>query len=480
MYTYLRDQKHYEDRYDDSTISICRSGEEIVNKSFAELERKLPKSELEDRKPGWYLQYSLMYFYFVEFRAAKRYAERDQTITKWMNEDKEKDDRIAAATPSGSHYCTACGKDMKIISKDYMHREGYKDDDILFMFECIGCNKRKAYWQDGTAWEGACVRCDKCGSDMNSIHKTKDKVITTTFTCSSCNHSYEETLDLSDRPEKPEEDVDPSYELDRKRFVFDNDIAEKYNQKVRHLERLQKLNASTIERTEHADIYGAIKDIEKLKIAKLTEVLENALAKINYSGLKLGEPDIGREVSIDFSCLDGDDDREEYDSRKQLKRLIDKTLLNTNWRLMSEGVSYRLGYLSGRLRAYESEEDLKKLVEQRIKKGTLKPKMVTKETEQPTQKPDIDLREHALVYMDQMYLDSMPAEVTLKSGKVKKTSIPFIRAEMNPLLRVIIPMRDNDKSVPKFIRNFDFKMSSKDKTTPKVTEDSLGREIRRL
>lgn len=29
---------------------------------------------------------------------------------------------------------------------------------------------------------------------------------------------------------------------------------------------------------------------------------------------------------------------------------------------MSDGVSYRLGYLSGRLRAYEREEDIKQLV----------------------------------------------------------------------------------------------------------------------
>ena len=63
-----------------------------------------------------------------------------------------------------------------------------------------------------------------------------------------------------------------------------------------------------------------------------------------------------------FSCLDSKSVREDYDSRKTLKKTIDKALEETNWRLMSEGIRYRLGYLSGRLRAYESEEDLKKLV----------------------------------------------------------------------------------------------------------------------
>jgi hypothetical protein len=86
----------------------------------------------------------------------------------------------------------------------------------------------------------------------------------------------------------------------------------------------------------------------------------------------------------------------------------------------------------------------------------------------------------ALVYMDQMYLGSKPAEITLKSGKVKKTSISYIYANMNPLLRVIIPMRDSDESVPDFIKNYDFKMGSEDDNVKTITKDSRGRTIRVL
>lgn len=35
---------------------------------------------------------------------------------------------------------------------------------------------------------------------------------------------------------------------------------------------------------------------------------------------------------------------------------------DTNWRLMTDGISYRTGILTGRLRAYETEEDLLRLV----------------------------------------------------------------------------------------------------------------------
>lgn len=55
----------------------------------------------------------------------------------------------------------------------------------------------------------------------------------------------------------------------------------------------------------------------------------------------------------------------------------------------------------------------------------------------------------------------------------------YTSAEMNPLLRVIIPMREDDTSVGEFVRNFDFKMNSGDDIL-KVHKDSLNKEIRLL
>jgi hypothetical protein len=48
-----------------------------------------------------------------------------------------------------------------------------------------------------------------------------------------------------------------------------------------------------------------------------------------------------------------------------LKKVLKESLKETNWRLMTDGVDYRLGMLSGRLRAYEREEDLLGLVSQK-------------------------------------------------------------------------------------------------------------------
>ena len=87
--------------------------------------------------------------------------------------------------------------------------------------------------------------------------------------------------------------------------------------------------------------------------------------------------EVGRDVDVGFSCLDSKPERNDNDSRKTLKKLVDSALSDTNWRLMSDGISYRLGYLNGRVKAYESEEAMKELV---IKSSKFKPKQTSSPT----------------------------------------------------------------------------------------------------
>ncbi len=80
-----------------------------------------------------------------------------------------------------------------------------------------------------------------------------------------------------------------------------------------------------------------------------------------YINLQFSKPEIERFVVIPFTIEDTDSKREEYDSRSKCKRIINNTLEKTNWRLMSEGIDYRLGYLTGKLKGYENEEDIANL-----------------------------------------------------------------------------------------------------------------------
>lgn len=127
-------------------------------------------------------------------------------------------------------------------------------------------------------------------------------------------------------------------------------------------EGMAQLGKEMQEQRDNKHVYDAIKEIKKPKIAELIPLLSEPLEKKGYIEFHIDKPEMGRDVYVGFSCLDSKSDRKDYYSRKTLKKLVDSALEDTNWRLMSEGISYRLGYLNGRLRAYENEDDLKKLV----------------------------------------------------------------------------------------------------------------------
>ncbi|MBD3282484.1 MAG: hypothetical protein GF387_02640 [Candidatus Portnoybacteria bacterium] len=109
-------------------------------------------------------------------------------------------------------------------------------------------------------------------------------------------------------------------------------------------------------------IERAISKIKKLPVAGLKKLLIPKLEKEGYIKLEFSKPEMGRDVIVEFTVQDNNEKREEYDSRSQLKKLLKQILEKTNWRLMSDGIYYRLGILTGRLRSYENEEDLLKLV----------------------------------------------------------------------------------------------------------------------
>lgn len=74
---------------------------------------------------------------------------------------------------------------------------------------------------------------------------------------------------------------------------------------------------------------------------------------------------MGRFVIIPFTVQDAKKSRQKEKSIQELRTLINKLLENTNWKLMSTGIDYRMGYLTGRLKGYENEEELAKYLKKR-------------------------------------------------------------------------------------------------------------------
>jgi len=367
MHSYLRDRQSYEDRYDHTTVFIAR----LDMKAFFGFQEKWyeqsPDNEENKFRNSWHL--NNIYMMMVGNKLVDRYNEREQAIQAMIVEDEARDTRLSAARLTSETSCEHCRKTgLRITDKEFMHRDGHEDDGVLFVLRCGACDKNTVVWEDGTLWERRHTKCPKCESVMETKSRRRGKVITTIYTCPNCLHTHKDKLDLNSKDEP--EDLD--YEADRRAFCLEDEKVRKEHLDAKfRFEDLIRFAKEHKEKEDNKHIYDAMKEMKKPKIAELTPLLQPVLEKAGYVDFSLDKPEMGKDVFVGFNCLDTKSDRNDYDSIKTLEKLVKKTLADTNWRLMSDGIHYRLGYLNGRVRAYEREEDLKNLV---IKDRKLKPR----------------------------------------------------------------------------------------------------------
>ncbi len=172
-------------------------------------------------------------------------------------------------------------------------------------------------------------------------------------------------MDLSEKSEKQEEPIDPNFEANRTKYCLSAKEGEEY---ISWTANLKHFSDMIKDREENKEVFDAIARIKKLTIIEIQNLLNPVIEKAGYTKLEFGKPEITKDLSVEFSVQDNTSGRGEYESVHKLKKLINKTIEETNWRLMSDGISYKLGFLTGRLRGVEGEESLRKLVEKLEKK----------------------------------------------------------------------------------------------------------------
>lgn len=74
---------------------------------------------------------------------------------------------------------------------------------------------------------------------------------------------------------------------------------------------------------------------------------------------------------VEFSVQD-ESDRDSNESVRLLTKEIKTCIFYTNWRLMSDGLIDRLGFITGRIKGYETTEDILQLGKEITKKINLK------------------------------------------------------------------------------------------------------------
>ena len=357
MYVYLKEKNVYEDRYDLGTIEDCLKIIEYWG-------RKDREESLEESKKEGGIRLIVMgkeiQLYHVK---GERYRNRETRIREWMDEDRKKDEFYRNAKEPEKISCLKCLVKMKVIAKDDLY-EYQKPLRVLFMFECPKCEKRRGVYDNGDEFKVTPDYCPKCSKEIDHSFKFEGNLSIWERHCPACGFNDRETEDRLESQEKRKalELRDKQLlEQHRLEFCLTPDEGMEY---ILQSQRLQAF-ADSIKRDHEKKSdpqYPKVQSLVKLGIVELEKLLLSELKKHKYIKLSLSQPEIAKFVIVSFTIQDADSARIARDSEYKLRKLLKKILVGTNWRLMTEGVSYRLGYLSGRLKGYDNEDDLLEVV----------------------------------------------------------------------------------------------------------------------
>lgn len=355
---YLHDEQEYIDRYDVGTIDECLYYYNNLKKDLIKNRSKF--KNMTDDEFDKDVQKCISYT--ANIISGERFRRKSETIKTWMERDKKMQD-LYDNTQAPSVSCKNCHFPMQVTSKDSM--DSYEDTAyILFMYECAKCGKRNAYKDDGSEWVYTAPKCPKCGHELKTDIKYKGDITTYISSCSECKYFDKDIHDYGKfKKEQAEKEKREKMLLEHYRETFCWNEKDGF-QYITTMNTIAELKREIEERKqkEANPKFQQAQKLNKLKVSELEELLSKTLIKEKYSNLLLGSPEMQKFVIIPFTAQDSDKERKERDSVHQLKKVIESALINTNWRLMSEGISYRMGYVYGRLKGYEQDEDLMEIV----------------------------------------------------------------------------------------------------------------------
>ena len=351
---YSRESSYYDDLYDLLTIKECLR---IDNISIPDNE---PETLLKQKiKRTWKDIWGDIGLYY---KKGERYQNKNKIITDWKLRDQQLQD-IYDHTPIPRLLpCNLCNGTLNVIDKILIDQ--VEKPQLEFMIQCHRCNKKSEINADGSFRVRKPRQCVKCGAEVTTTYSRTKQVITTTYACIGCGYAETDTLDLSA--------VDVEY---KKRQAQDRELLDKYRSKycfsdqegqdftrdmleigiaVKHFKNKDEKEADPS--------YQIAQKTKKSSIVEIEALINKSLELTGFTNLSLDKPELGKYVIVPFTILQTNLERSEWNSTNDLRKLLVKTLEPTNWRLMSAGIPYRMGYLSGKLKAYETTEDLAKII----------------------------------------------------------------------------------------------------------------------
>ncbi len=259
-----------------------------------------------------------------------------------------REERLVNETPTPRNiYCNICKREMLFNSHFF---KSTLEEQILFVFSCpAGHKPKKVVYPSGQEYQVKETKCD-CGGRFEHSSIMKDNVLTLIDTCRSC--GKEEVLEL-DSTEVMDLPLD---EDDRKKYCLQflcipdllHDLLLFKN--VAHIFDKEGKENDINKQFE-------VDKIKKINVPALELMLKKEVETEGYTKLEFTKTDLSKFIIVTFLVNDTLD-RTNRESIKQLSKILIAALFPLNWRLIFNSIEYRLGVLSGRIRAYETEIDL--------------------------------------------------------------------------------------------------------------------------
>jgi hypothetical protein len=328
MTQYRKPDQYYIDQYDRETIKLIKEKEAEYNGS----------SEFE--------KYAYMNW-IVRDKGIERARAKNDTIQLWIKEDELKDKILMNTQAPSKIRCNHCNTLMEL--------EGplFEEMVILFLFKCpLGHLPKKIVYSDGNEQVIPEPKCSECGYRIKTKATRTKTTLTSVYTCTGCGK-----VDIDKISLKPKV-IKPIKEKDRLKYCSTSPSLRTIMEGLNDIYKLKPI----LEKSAKQNKYQ-LEKIEKPNIPQLEQRLYKIVESHEFIKFQFDKPEIGSYVTITFSTQDPTD-RSERDSIKILSRAIKQELFTTNWRLMTKGIDYRLGFLTGQLRAYEQHEDLIKIAKE--------------------------------------------------------------------------------------------------------------------
>ncbi|HHT9138731.1 MAG TPA: hypothetical protein ACFYEK_15990 [Candidatus Wunengus sp. YC60] len=366
MSGYLKEEAHYNDLYDLFTIEDCLRTVTYW-RNAAKNAPSAESSNLSQKEKDRHFSSALNMDLFII--KGERYRRKSSTIQEWIVRDRGYDERLDNTQEPQNIACPQCGAEVELVFKD-LH-DGKSDySRVLFFFECPKCKKRKGLFDNGEPFISHPQHCPRCKKEVKTSCIKKGETLKWITSCKSCGYKEVEVDDFEKTrvarlgKEAKERELLKKH---RAEFCLSSVEGQEYIESMSRLEAITTLLRDSEKKRADPD-YQKVANLKRLSVVELEKLISETIGKEKYIKLMLEKPDIDRHVIVPFTVQDADSSRKEYDSVHKLQRIIKKALEGTNWRLMSEGVHYRLGYLSGKLKGYEHEEDLLQLIKSVPKK----------------------------------------------------------------------------------------------------------------